>query len=57
MNAVGWSCTRKIPYATRGEAKRAKRIMASKKREVFSIYRCPYCLEWHIAHRREEDRG
>lgn len=44
------SCASKRHYASRGAARRAKRIMAAIKRQVFSIYRCNYCGGWHITH-------
>lgn len=53
---ISWSCTRKRAYATRGEAKAAKRRMAAVKREVFKVYWCSYCLYWHIGHRRTGER-
>jgi hypothetical protein len=52
MDAVAWSCTRKRAYATRGEAKAAKRRMARRKGEVFKVYFCRHCARFHIAHRR-----
>jgi ribosomal protein L32 len=44
------SCATKRHYASRSAARRAKRIMAALKRQVFSIYRCAYCGNWHITH-------
>jgi ribosomal protein L32 len=47
---VARSCLDKRAYPTRTDARRAKRIMASKKRCVFSIYFCSHCGNWHLTH-------
>lgn len=50
------SCSEKRHYTSRGQARRAKRIMASLKRQVFSIYRCSYCGSFHITHSKRDKR-
>lgn len=44
------SCAAKRHYGSRGQARRAKRIMAQATRRVFTIYRCRYCGDLHITH-------
>lgn len=50
------SCSEKRHYASRSAARRAKRVMAAIKHQVFTIYRCSYCGCWHITHNKRNFR-
>lgn len=51
------SCLTKRAYATRAEARRAKRVMAQRHGVVFTIYRCAHCAHFHLTHQPRGAHG
>ena len=43
-------CGTKQGYLTKADAKRVARLMSSRYREGFHLYRCPHCALWHVGH-------
>lgn len=43
-------CGTKQGYLTKADAKRVARLMSSRHREGFHLYRCPHCALWHVGH-------
>lgn len=51
------TCGKKVKYTNYWEAKKALRRIIMQKGlypgEVLNTYYCPYCLNWHIGHKRQ----
>jgi hypothetical protein len=43
-------CSRKRPYETKTDAKRALSIAMSRGSDALHAYRCTWCERWHLGH-------
>jgi rubrerythrin len=61
MNIERWfgetrrrECGEKVRHATEAEARREAELLSQEHGGAFSVYRCPWCGQWHVGSREPD---